>query len=203
MPDDEPIGFFDVARNQRACRRFSEDPVSDEVIERCLEAATHAPSAENLQPWIFIVVRDPARRRAIGELCARAWALGGRSHSEGRLAPALFEEVDDFARGGIAGAPVLIVICGDEKVGLSQTLPSSVFPATQNLLLAAAAQGLGSAMTTLATSLAAELSAIVELPEQVRPMAVVPLGHPAAPLGPPRRLPVADKAHRDHYGAPW
>ena len=56
----DPKGFFDVVLHQRAHRQFADDPVADELVERCLRAATHAPSAENLQPWVFIVVRDPA-----------------------------------------------------------------------------------------------------------------------------------------------
>ncbi|MEY2462716.1 MAG: hypothetical protein QOH64_854, partial [Acidimicrobiaceae bacterium] len=60
--------FFDVVLRQRACRSFAPDPVGDDDIERILTAATHAPSAENMQPWVFVVVRDEATRASIGEL---------------------------------------------------------------------------------------------------------------------------------------
>jgi nitroreductase len=195
--------FFEVVLGQRACRRFSERPVDDELVSRCLTAATHAPSAENRQPWVFVVVRDPALRAAVGELTRRLWREAGRPHSEGRLPPALLAEVDHGAEGGIAGAPVLVVVCGDAHIGLESTLPASVFPAVQNLLLAATACGLGSAMTTLATLAGDELRGLLGLPEEVHPMAVVPLGWPAEPPGPPRRLPLAERAHRDRYGTPW
>ena len=195
--------FFEVLLTQRACRSFAPDPVDDELVTRCLEAATHAPSAENRQPWVFVVVRHPERRAAVAELTRRAWREGGRQHSEGRLPPAMLEEVDRGAETGLAGAPVLVVVCGDVELGLESTLPASVFPAVQNLLLAANALGLGSAMTTLATLFPAELSVLLGLPASVRPMAVVPLGWPARPLGPPRRLPPSQRAHRDHYGDPW
>jgi nitroreductase len=195
--------FFAVALNQRACRSFSPESVSSELVERCLEAATHAPSAENRQPWVFIVVRDDDRRAAIGELTRRAWREAGRQHSEGRLTPALLADVDRGAEGGIAAAPVLVVVCGDRRLGLEPTLPSSVYPAVQNLLLAASALGLGSAMTTLTVAFAAELRDLLNLPDEVRPMAVVPLGWPARPLGPPRRVPVRERAHLDSYGQPW
>jgi nitroreductase len=101
------------------------------------------------------------------------------------------------------GAPVLVVVCGDRALGLEATLASSVYPATQNLLLAANALGLGSAMTTLATLFAAELAGVLDLPETVVPMAVVPLGWPARPLGPPRRLALSERAHLDRYGTPY
>lgn len=195
--------FFDVVLSQRACRSFSAEAVDDELVARCLEAATHAPSAENRQPWVFVVVRDRSQRSAVAELTRRAWREGGRQHSEGRLPPAMLAEVDRGAEHGIAGAPVLIVVCGDTELGLASTFPASVFPATQNLLLAATALGLGSAMTTLATLYAEELSAALGLPASVRPMAVVPLGWPARPLGPPRRLPLSERVHRDRYGVAW
>jgi nitroreductase len=195
--------FFDVVLNQRACRRFSDQPVDDTLVARCIEAATHAPSAENLQPWEFVVVRDPERRAAIGELTRAAWRGGGRQHSVDRLPPRLLDDVDAGAEGGVAEAPVLVVVCGNADIGLAPTLPTSVYPAVQNLLLAANALGLGSALTTLAVLQEDELRALLDLPPAVRPMAVVPLGWPAAPLGPPRRLPVADRTHRETFGQGW
>jgi nitroreductase len=195
--------FFDVVLSQRACRRFSDRPVGDDLVARCLVAATHAPSAENLQPWVFVVVRDAGVRAAVGDLVRRVWRDVGRPHSEGRLAPALMADVDRGAEGGIAAAPVLVVVCGDASVGLEATLASSVFPAVQNLLLAATALGLGSAMTTLATLAGDQLSALLDLPATVRPMALTPLGWPARPLGPPRRLPLSARAHHDRYGHPF
>jgi hypothetical protein len=58
-------------------------------------------------------------------------------------------------------------------------------------------------MTTLATLFADELRQQLELPTTVRPMAVIPIGWPLRPLGPPGRLPVDQRAHRDRYGRPW
>lgn len=195
--------FFDVVLGQRACRSFRPDPVDDDLVERVLRAATHAPSAENKQPWVFVVVRDPASRAAIGELNRRAWAGGAKSHSAGRLTPTLLQEVDAGAQGGIAAAPVLIVVGGDTRLGDRRVLAASIFPATQNMLLAAAALGLGSALTTLPLVFGDELAELVRFPFEVQPIAVVPLGWPARPLGLPRRLPVADKAYRDTFGSPW
>ena len=203
VPDDDPSTFFGVALAQRACRQFADRPVDDDLVTRCLTAATHAPSAENLQPWVFVVVRDGAVRGAIADLTRRRWREAGRPHSEGRLSPGLLADVDAGAETGLAGAPVVVVVAGDTTVAYPSTLPASVFPAVQNLLLAANALGLGSALTTLATLEAADLAAILDLPVHVRPMAVVPLGWPARPLGPPRRRPVGEVAHRDRFGTPW
>ncbi len=199
----DEAGFFDVVLHQRATRRFGPEPVADEVVERCLQAAVHAPSAENLQPWVFVVVRAPERRAAIGELTRRAWEGGGRAYSLGRLSTPLLAEVEHGAEQGIGAAPVIVVVCGDAAIGLETTLPASVFLSTQNLLLAANALGLGSAMTTLTLVFADELTALLDLPPSVHPMAVVPLGYPVRPLGPPRRLPLSERVHRERYGSPW
>jgi nitroreductase len=198
MPD-----FFEVVDTQRAARSFLPDDVDDETIGRILTAATHAPSAENSQPFVFVVVRDPATRRIIGELTARLWQGGARALEEDRLSPALHADVDRGAMGGIAAAPVLVVVCGDTRLTSAQAIDSSVFPAVQNLLLAAHALGLGSTLTTLPVVAGDELAAPLGLPPEVVPVAVVPLGHLPKPLGPPRRRPLSEKAHRDRYGTPF
>jgi nitroreductase len=193
----------EVVHRQRACRSFSDDRVDDDAVEKVLDAATFAPSAENRQPWVFVVVRDPDRRAAIGALTRQAWEGGGRAHSEGRLSPGLMADVETGAQGGVAGAPVLVIVCGDTRLGDRRVLEASVFPAIQNLLLTATALGLGSSLTTLPLVFGAELAAIVELPAHVIPMAVVPLGWPARPLAPPRRIPFAEKTYRETFGVPW
>jgi nitroreductase len=119
------------------------------------------------------------------------------------LPEALLADVDRGATGGIAAAPVNIVVCADTERGLAQTVPSSIYPAVQNLLLAATALGLGSALTTITTTFGAELRAALALPEHVVPVAVVPVGYPARPLTPPRRASFADHTHREQYGVRW
>jgi nitroreductase len=202
---DQPAApeFFEVVLSQRAARHFLADDLEDDTIARILTAATHAPSAENTQPYAFIVVRDPETRSRIGEMSARLWQGGARKIEEDRLSPAMLRDVHEGAMGGIAAAPVLVVVCGDTTLAFPQTIPSSVFPAVQNLLLAAHALGLGSTLTTLTALAGDELAALLGLPPEVVPVAVVPLGRIAAPLGPPRRRPLAETAHLDRYGTPF
>jgi nitroreductase len=195
--------FFDVVHTQRAARSFLPDDIDDETVARVLKAATHAPSAENSQPFVFVVVRDPSVRNTIGEMTARMWSGGARAYEEGRLPPAFLADVDRGAMGGIAAAPVLVVVCGDTRLTLKAALPSSVFPAVQNLLLAAHALGLGSTLTTLPVAAGGELSTLLELPPEVVPLAVVPLGRLPKALGPPRRRPLSEKAHLNRYGTPF
>lgn len=194
--------FFGVVHRQRACRDFATTDVSDDVVAQVLDAATFAPSAENTQPWVFVVVRDEAARARLVELTRQVW-LGARAHEEKHLDARILADVDTGVAEGFARAPVALVVCGDAGHAFERTLPSSVFPATQNLLLAATALGLGSALTTLATAMTDDLVELIALPDHVKPMAVVFLGWPAKKLGPPRRTPFNEKAHRDRYGQRW
>jgi nitroreductase len=196
--------FFDVALRQRACRDFSAEPVPDADIERILEAATHAPSAENTQPWVFVVVRDETTRLQLIELTQRVWNAGAREQSMARLDAKLAADVDGGIESGFGGAPVVVVVAADTTSGVHpKAVASSIFPAVQNLLLAASALGYGSALTTLTAAAGDDLRSIVELPAHITPMAVVPLGRPARSLGPPRRRAAAASTHRDRYGRPW
>ena len=190
--------------SQRAARSSLPDDVDDETVSRILTAATHAPSAENSQPFVFIVVRDPRSARAIGELTARVWQGGARALEEQTLSPAFLDDVDRGAMGGIAAAPGPGRGVRRHPPDLRrQSMDASVFPAVQNLLLAAHALGLGSTLTTLPVLGGDELSGPLGLPPEVVPVAVVPLGHLPAPLGPPRRRPLSEKAHLDRYGTPF
>ena len=196
--------FFDVVHTQRACRSFAPQPLADELVARVLDAATFAPSAENRQPWVFVVVRDEAARARIHALTEQAWERGGREFAARRLVPSLLADVEQgITGGGYRAAPVLVVVAADTERAHPATVPASIFPAVQNLCLAAQALGLGSALTTLTTTLSAELAAVVALPDTVVAQAVVPLGYPARLLGPPRREPFADHTSRDRFGEPW
>jgi nitroreductase len=134
---------------------------------------------------------------------ARAWDGGGRQYSEDRLSASVLADVDAAMHGGFARTPVFIVVCADLDRGHENTIGSSIFPAVQNLLLAATALGLGSALTTIATVFSGELRKLLGLPQNVQPVAVIPIGHPAKQLGPGRRDPATDHMHRNNYGTPW
>lgn len=189
---------------QRACRDFTDEPVGDDLVEAVLDAATRAPSAQNLQPWEFVVVRDGGVRAAVWEVGARLWAAGGREASAAVDPPAMHAEVDAGIAGGrFAAAPVTVVVAADTERAALGPVETSILPAVQNLLLAATALGLGSALTTISTFFADDLRAVVGLPDHVLPVAVTPLGWPRRPLGPNRREPAAAHAHRDRYGTPW
>ena len=192
--------FYDVLTHQRACRAFLPDPVPDDVLDRVLTAATHAPSAENSQPWRFVVVRNAAKRKAIADLATKVWAGGARQASKQHLAEHILDDVDQsMMGGGMAAAPVIVIVCGDPASTFPSAMESSIWPCVQNLLLAAGAEGLGAALTTMATLIPEVLRRILELPDDITPYAVIPLGKPARRLGPPKRRPVSELTHHDQW----
>ena len=195
--------FFDLALRQRATRELRPDPVPDALIERILEAGTHAPSAMNGQPWHFVVVQDAAIRQHIADGARAAWTGFARDRTSDQYSPG-FKSVDRWAMTGLAEAPVIIVLCGDtDRLPLDQ-MGSSIFPAAQNILLAANAVGLGSLMSNL--PLYAPDGAVAKalaLPENIVPLATLPIGYPARKMGRPRRRPVREVTSRDRYGSAW
>ncbi len=195
--------FFEVTLTQRAHRRLLADPVPEEDIEQILDAAVHAPSAQNVQPWEFIVVRDRGVREAIASMTARAWEGFARDFTRGTIDEAQFADADRWASGGLAAAPVIVVVCVDSEKMPVEMAGSSIFPATQNLLLAAAALGYGALMATLPTYAGDGLRDVLELPETIVAVATIPIGRPARKLGRPNRDPFSAHAHRDRWGSPW
>jgi nitroreductase len=192
--------FYEVVHSQRACRRFLPDPVPDEVIERILTAATRAPSAENSQPWRFVVVTDPAQRSAIAAAATQVWERGARDHVADHMSETILADVDaSMSGGGMAAAPVIIVVCADETATFPAALASSIWPCVQNLLLAATVEGLGSTLTTMAALAPGALPRILDLPEHISAVAVIPVGRPAKPLGRGTRRPVAEVTRRDRW----
>jgi nitroreductase len=148
---------------------------------------------------VFVVIRDADRRARLVDLMARLYAQS----SPADMAAHVAADVDDGFRSGFGTAPVWVIAGADDERAERGEQAGSVFPAVQNLLLAATALGLGSAMTTIASFAPKELADIAGLPRHVRPYAMVPLGWPAKPLGLPRRRPVSEIAHRDTYGTGW
>jgi nitroreductase len=194
-------------RAQRACRRFDPDgKVLDADIEQMLQSAVHAPSAENTQPWSFVVVRDAESRRLLADWWTETWNAGGGDFIRGSLHDqALIDDLEyGFNRGGFAAAPVVIVVCADTEKVMDVHAPSSIYPAVQNLLLAAADLGYGSCLTTGLTTFGVErVRERLELPDTMLPMAAVYVGPSAKKLSPPRRRPAIEVTYREKFGAAW
>jgi nitroreductase len=199
--------LFSVIRAQRACRRFDPDgEVSDSDIEEILDAAVHAPSAENTQPWHFIVVRDAANREDLARWWTETWQAGGSEYARQAVtSDAMYADLEyAVGPGGFASAPVVVVVCVDTQCVLEIFAQSSIYPAVQNMLLAANALGYGSCLTTGLTTFGVErVRERLKLPDTVTPMAAVYIGRPAKALSPPRRRPATEVTHRERFGIPW
>lgn len=192
-----------VLRRQRAHRSFTDEAVDEPTITDILDLATRAPSAQNTQPWEFVVVQDAERRAAIWELAARLWEMGAKDATDGKVDDHMTSDVEQAVLGGFAKAPVSVVVCADTERWPANLMDSSIWPAIQNIMTAATAHGLGSALTTIGTILVDDLRSILALPETLEPKAVIPIGHPARTLGSSRREPVGEHAHREEFGRAW
>ena len=173
--------------NRRSIRRYTEQPVSKEVLERILNAAIWAPSAHNRQPWRFAVVTSLEQRRDL------ASAMGERLRSDLIRDNAPTDVIDkdvkrSYAR--ITGAPAIIVVClsmadMDQYPDLKrstaehQMAVQSVAMAVQNLLLSAHAEGLGACWMCAPLFCPDVVTAQLVLPADWEPQALITLGYPA------------------------
>jgi nitroreductase len=197
MPDE--IGLFEAIDTQRGLRRFKPDPVPDDMITRVLQAAIKAPSGGVQQGWSFIVVRDPETRRKIGDLYRTGSRFDIREDMTGqqrrvyRLAQHLEDHLDDV--------PVLIVACLRGGLGSG----ASIYPAVQNILLAARGLGLASVLTTRQSRFEADIKEILGIPDEVSTAALLPIGFPAegTRYGPTRRRPLDEVAFDGRWGNGW
>ena len=202
----EEIGLFEAMHTQRAIRLFKPDPVSDDDVKRLIYAATKAPSGANRQPWKFIVIRDLELKGRIGEYYLRSWEA---SYGSGATVPPQIQSSVRASAAHLAEhmheAPVLIMACLEHD-GSPSTMGrgSSIYPAVQNMLLAARGHGLGSVITTLHKRYEDEIKELLGIPENVETAALLPIGHPTDDVryGPTRRAPVEEVAFWDRWGTP-
>lgn len=204
--------LWQAIHSQRAIRYWQDRPVPRELIERIVEAASKAPSGQNSQPWVFVVVDDEAKRRAIGDAVRTFFEQAEPVRQlieEGRRADDKSERlmyegtVNFFTR--LASAPVLIVPClhglhspTDDPTSL--LAGSSIYGAVQNLMLAARGLGLGTLMATAHDLIEPQLREILALPDDAWPVAMIPVGWPDANFGPTKRKPVAEILRWNGWG---
>ncbi|MGZ4757007.1 MAG: nitroreductase family protein [Acidimicrobiia bacterium] len=198
----------EAMRTQRAVRRLRSDPVDDETLRAVLELATKAPTGSNAQGWEFVVVRDPDVKHALARLNRQSFSIYrriARNRIRGDLAGARMLAAVQYQADHFEDAPVIVVAClhgrpGPTPIGKA-SFYASIFPAVQNLLLAARGLGLGATLTTLPLWSKTQARRTLGLPGNVTPCAVIPLGWPLrGGYGPTTRRPVEEVVHLDHYG---
>ncbi len=203
------MDFFDVVTTQRAIRRLKTDPIPDAALRQIMDAAICAPSGGNRQGWSFIVVRDPAKRARLGELYREAWSelMKVPYYRDAASAPPDSPAGRMLASARHLGqhlgeAPVLILACIALDPGAQPTLTTgaSIYPAVQNIMLAARALGIGSCITTIHRFRDAQVKELLGIPSDVETAALIPLGYPLGNFGRPPRRPLREVAFADRWG---
>jgi nitroreductase len=205
------MDYFEVATTQRAIRHLKPDPIPDAVLRQILDAAICAPSGGNRQGWAFLVIRDPSTRARLGELYRDAFAelvTTTPYYRDAAAAPA-----DSPAARVVASArhlaehmgeaPVLILACiATDGATPTVATGASIYPAVQNILLAARALGIGSCLTTIHGLRDRQVKDLLGIPADIVTAALIPLGYPLRKFGRPPRRPVVEVAFADRWGQP-
>ncbi len=150
--------MLDMIKKRRSIRKYTDQAVTDEQIRQLLEAAMAAPSASNIQSWEFVVVRDPNLKRQLAQ-----------THTWSHMA---------------ADAAAVFVVCGNERASRHWVEDASA--ATENLLLAVTALGLGAVWVGIHPNddREAHLRRVLDIPDEIRVLCLVPVGHPAESKSP-------------------
>ena len=215
-PPVDAVGLLEGMATTRAIRRFRSEPIPTADLNTMLWHATRAPSGSNRQSFRFIVLRDGPRAREarvlLGEAFRAQWSEKRRQDGyaagsgtdpasrKGRMAAAMQQFVDRFEQ-----TPVVVLAANTRHRAPHVTDGASVYPACQNLLLAARALGYGGVITMWHAPVEAQLRDCLEIPADVMLAATVALGRPEGHHGPVRRRPIAELVYEDGWDrpAPW
>lgn len=194
----------------RAIRRYTDEPVSDADLATILWHAGRAPSGSNRQPFRFLCLRDGPRavqaKALLGNSFRAAWAMkierDGYTEGSGadptspksRMAATMQHYVDHIEQ-----VPVIVLVCLVRYRTPDAYEGASVYPACQNLLLAARALGYGGALTGMHHGVETELRELLGVPETAAMSACITLGRPAGHHGPVRRKPLAEVVFDDGW----
>ncbi|OBJ33952.1 nitroreductase family protein [Mycolicibacter heraklionensis] len=205
----------EAMRSQRAIRRLHFDPVDEELLREVLALALKAPTSSNSQDWAFVVVNDPEQKRRLVRSYQRAFRLFGWSARRAATDEPTRRQlrVSEWQREHYHELPTLVVACyrrtlKHQPVGWPQIRVSSfygsVYPAVQNLILACRAVGLGASLQTLPLWLVRSTRRVLELPPEMVPVCIIPIGWARGRYGPTQRPPIEEVVHVDRFGhQPW
>lgn len=205
----EAMTLFDVLYNCRAMRRLDTRDVPEADLLELVDAANQAASGGNQQKGRWIIVRDPAQKKAIAQLNyevshdfvqARIDRGEALPHHDQAARARMLDAVLYLAEH-MHTYPALIVACleFDERPENIASLGGSIWPGVQNLLLAARAMGLGAVPTSYAINRRQEFEAILDLPETMAAYALIPVGYPLGNFGPVTRRPVEEIVRFDRW----
>ena len=205
------MGIFETIYNCRAMRRLKSDPVPEELLLKLVDAANQAPTGSNAQGARWIIVRDREQRAKLAALNKSA-VMAYAAPASGRAAALPHQDADKRQRmlnavlwqaEHMQDIPALIIACYefDHPVADANTAGAggSIWPAVQNLLLAARALELGAAPTTLGLADRGAARAVLGLPSNMAAFCLIPVGYPLGRFGPVTRLPVEETVRWDRW----
>ncbi len=207
------MDVIEAMNSCRAIRYFTKDPISDEVLDGLIHSATRAPNPGNSQGWDFVIITDTAIKSALSDSIAAV--IGGvvKGMEDAVGGADKMDPVESRMLGGalnlastLADVPAIILVCGRAVYPVAapneMMVWSALYPAAQNILLAARAQGIGSCFTTFHGMCEPQLRDLLNIPEDVHIAAFIPLGYPDTDkvnFGPLARKPVEDVIHRNGW----
>jgi len=203
---EKPEYLLGIVKGRRSIRRFKPAPIPKEHLDFIFEAARWAPSAGNRQSWRFIVMKESKMRQKIGE------AYQQIREGEFKLLPpdspyykAVSERLKtNFYRDMFAVAPINIVVCGIPKESFHmRTYIQDCAITIQNMLLMVHALNLGSVYINFDRpeheNLVKQIQKLLEVPEDVKIMAILPLGYPDEQPAPPLRKELDEIVFYERY----
>tara|TARA_R110002072_G_scaffold46082_1_gene127839 strand:+ start:17623 stop:18342 length:720 start_codon:yes stop_codon:yes gene_type:complete len=206
----DTVGLIEGLTTTRAIRRYLDEPIPEEVLRDILFAATRAPSGSNRQPFRFVVLTDTDKARQAKQLIAKGaqavWSgkrkadqydqgSGAKENSpKARMARTMDHYVENFKN-----VPALILPCLVRYRDPNPMEGASVYPAVQNLLLAARGLGYGGVITGFHGMVESELKTLLGIPEEVFISCTVTLGKPVGHHGPVRRRPMSELVFGDAW----
>jgi nitroreductase len=197
------MDVFEAMSTCRAMRYLQPDPVGDDLIEQVVTAATWAPSPGNSQGRDFVVVTDADKKQVIGQAIERVMADRVAAMDRPDRTHRLMLDGTGHLVGTLTSCPVLIFVCG--KAVYPSGSPresfvwSSIYPAAQNLIVAARALGLGTVFTTFQGAAEPVVRDTLGIPDDVHIGCMIPMGWPDRRFGPVKRLPYEQVVHRDGW----
>ena len=203
----EDMNLFEAINSQRSFTRFRPDPVPIEAIDKIIDAATKAPNGGNRQPWEFIAITDPEVIAKVGGVYKDVWLKSMGAEASPDETPAY--KTARYLAHHMPEVPAMILICavhasastpGQGEPFVRNSQGSSIWPAAQNLFLAARALGLGTRLTTAHIREEQRVKDILGIPDHLETVMLTPLGYPRGSFGPTQRRPAAEVTSYNRYG---
>lgn len=196
------IQLFDTLNAQRAIRFLKSDPIPDDVLEQILASALRAPSGGNSQPWAFVVVRDTSLKQQLAVWYKDFWDNVYSKRADRKDSPV--SRSAEHLVHHLAEAPVIVIPCIKGSKGSERdrmTTGASIYPAVQNLMLAAVGLGVGSVITTFLQNHEEKVKELLGIPDDYQTACAVPLGYPSGEetFGGSKRRPLTEVVHWDRW----